>query len=59
MKLLSFLFLLTVTLSLQLSTTMKQCPCDQQGCPSCMLGNALRQSHEAAEQLVNPLIKEH
>ena len=28
---------------------LRQCPCDQTGCPACMLGNALRSSHEQAE----------
>ncbi len=30
---------------------LQQCPCDTQGCPSCMLANTLKQNHEDAEEM--------
>ncbi len=58
MKAVFLVLLISLALCNHSKHHVKQCPCDQQGCPSCMLGNAIRQSHEQAEQLVKKYIKE-
>ncbi len=49
--LLLLLCLLSFTLSLHHHLRVQQCPCDTQGCPSCMLANTLKQNHEDAEEM--------
>ncbi len=53
MKLLIVILLATLTFSIKHRHALRQCPCDASGCPSCMLGNALKKAHEDAEEIVN------